>query len=377
MKISHLGIKLSVAVLVGMIMISYLVYWKSISALSDHMASLIVASNHMTSGELFHSAVHSMMMDAGDNSKNKARYDNDRKTADNSFLKLQSYIALMPDSIEKKMLSENTVRMSKAYTAFLDYTDKIMLGKKIDNRMHRKQQVQRLFDYIFKEYKTLHQHHSQQRKDLMSKTQSIQKSIRLMLAIQVSLAFIVSIMVILYLDRVVLKLFDLTEKLALHDKLTGLYNRHSLDRIVSDLDRPGGIGQKGYGIILLDIDHFKRFNDAYGHPAGDQLLMKLSKVLLKNVRSQDKVVRFGGEEILILLSWVDISGTERVARKICRAVAENPFELSDGAAPKKVTVSIGYAATSHDQGSFQDLLEIADKRLYYAKDSGRNRVAGP
>ncbi len=376
MKISHLGIKLSVAALVGVILISSLVYWKSISALSDHMASLIVASNHMASGELFHSAVHSMMMDAGDNSNNRARYENDRKTADNSLLKLQSYIAHMPDSIEKNILSKNTARISKAYTAFLAYTDKIMLEKKTVGRMHRKQQVQKLFDYIFKEYKTMHQHHSQQRKDLLSKTQSIQKSIRLMLAIQASLAFIVSIMVILYLDRVVLKLFDVTEKLALRDKLTGLYNRHGLDRIVSDLDRPGG-EQKRYGVILLDIDHFKRFNDTYGHPAGDQLLMELSRVILKNVRSQDRVVRFGGEEILILPSWVDISGTERVARKICRAVAENPFDLSDGMAPKKVTVSIGYAATSHDQGSFQDLLKIADKRLYDAKDSGRNRVVGP
>ncbi len=377
MKISHIGIKLSVAVLVGMILISSLVYWKSISSLSDHMASLIVASNHMTSGELFHSAVHSMMMDAGDNSDNRARYDNDRKTADNSLLKLQSYIAHMPDGIEKKMLSENTTRMSKAYTAFLDYTDRIMLGQKIDNRMHRKQQVQRLFDYIFKEYKKLHQHHSQQRNNLLSKTESIRKSIRLMLAIQVTIAVLVSIMVIIYLDRVVLKLFDVTEKLALHDKLTGLFNRHGLDRIVSDLDRPGGVGQKGYGIILLDIDHFKRFNDTYGHPAGDQLLVGLSKVLLNNVRSQDRVVRFGGEEILILLSWVDISGTERVARKICRTIAENPFDLSDGTAPKKVTVSIGYASTSHDQGAFQDLLKIADKRLYEAKDSGRNRAVGP
>jgi diguanylate cyclase (GGDEF)-like protein len=89
------------------------------------------------------------------------------------------------------------------------------------------------------------------------------------------------------------------------------------------------------------------------------------------------VIRFGGEEILIILSRTDISGTRQVARKICDIVAGTAFDLKDGKEPKQVTVSIGYAAVSHDGGSFHDLTKIADERLYEAKNSGRNRSVGP
>ncbi|MBT4875447.1 MAG: GGDEF domain-containing protein [Desulfobacula sp.] len=215
------------------------------------------------------------------------------------------------------------------------------------------------------------------RNDLDTKTQSIRKSIRIILLIQIAIACIVGLLVIVYLDRMVLKVFDLTEKLALHDKLTGLYNRHGLGRIVSELENPRSGDRKAYGIALLDIDHFKRFNDNYGHPAGDQLLVCLADVLLKAVRAQDRVIRFGGEEILIILSRTDISGTRQVARKICDIVAGTAFDLKDGKEPKQVTVSIGYAAVSHDGGSFHDLTKIADERLYEAKNSGRNRSVGP
>ncbi|MBT3175853.1 MAG: GGDEF domain-containing protein [Desulfobacula sp.] len=376
MKISHLGIKLSVAVLLGLILISYTVYWKAISTLSDHMTSLAKVSNHLTNGEIFHSSVHSMLMDIADYSS-KIRYGEDSQRADAAILKLQTYLDHMAGGVAKKMVSEITARMAKEHIVFKDYTEQIIRRENSITDIKEVQQAQNLFNNIFIEYKKLHHHHNQMRNDLDTKTQSIRKSIRIILLIQIAIACIVGLLVIVYLDRMVLKVFDLTEKLALHDKLTGLYNRHGLGRIVSELENPRSGDRKAYGIALLDIDHFKRFNDNYGHPAGDQLLVCLADVLLKAVRAQDRVIRFGGEEILIILSRTDISGTRQVARKICDIVAGTAFDLKDGKEPKQVTVSIGYAAVSHDGGSFHDLTKIADERLYEAKNSGRNRSVGP
>ena len=100
MKISHLGIKLSVAVLLGLILISYTVYWKAISTLSDHMTSLAKVSNHLTNGEIFHSSVHSMLMDIADYSS-KIRYGEDSQRADAAILKLQTYLDHMAGGVAK------------------------------------------------------------------------------------------------------------------------------------------------------------------------------------------------------------------------------------------------------------------------------------
>jgi diguanylate cyclase (GGDEF)-like protein len=375
MKTSHLGIKISVAVLIGIILISYLVYWQSISMLSSHMTSLVAASNHLQNGDLFHSSVHSMMMDTKGNA-DKDRYLKDRNRADKAILKLQTYLD-SHNGPDMKTVSQHTANMAMAYKSFRKITETLLNRENQMRSMRGNRQVQTLFDTIFNEYQKLHTHHTQHREDLLKKTKSIQKTINFVFALQLILGLLAGVLVILYLDRMVLKVFDMTEKLALHDKLTGLYNRHALDRIVSGLTSSKENRDKGYGLLLLDIDHFKKFNDTYGHPAGDQLLKRMAELLLQIVRSQDKIIRFGGEEILIILSWVDLSGAEQVARKICSTIEKTPFDLKDGAEPKKVTVSIGYSSSSFDKGSFEELLNIADKRLYGAKESGRNRVAGP
>jgi len=354
-----------------------MVYWKSISALYDHMTSIIQVSDHLEAGEGFHSAVHSMMMDVKDQD-NWETYVKDREEADKKLTLLNSYLDQVMDSRTKNILSENTRHMSEAYTDFKNYTEKVILRRNMGYDMRAEHKIQKIFNEIFREYKKLLIHHSRQKTDILSRTQSIRRSVFLMLAIQFIVALAVCFLVIAYFDRVVFKLFDLTEKLALHDKLTGLYNRHSLDRILSELNTPGGTNRKkGYGIILLDIDYFKTFNDIYGHQAGDQVLVNLAKILLQTVRAQDHIVRYGGEEFLILLSGTNVSGTKKVAEKICKTVAATPFDLLDGKEPKKVTVSIGFAAASHDPGTFQDLIKLSDERLYKAKDRGRDRSVGP
>ncbi|BCS97896.1 hypothetical protein DSLASN_35280 [Desulfoluna limicola] len=267
--------------------------------------------------------------------------------------------------------------MELAYQAFREITEQLLNDEKSTHSPAERVEVQSLFDTIFHAYQKLHRHHSHQKKEIISKTESINQTINAIFFVQLTLVLIAGMLVVVYFDRVVLKVFDMTENMALHDRLTGLYNRHVLDRIKSELGRSRENREKGYGLILLDIDHFKMFNDTYGHPAGDQLLKKMSELLLGAVRRQDKIIRFGGEEILIILFWVDISGVKKVAEKIRGSVEGTLFDLNDGKAPKNVTVSAGYASSTSDEGSFDDLLQLADTRLYDAKKSGRNRVAGP
>lgn len=373
MKISHVGVKVSVLVLLGLVFVTYWVYFHAVSTLSEHMASLINVSNHLASGETFHSNVHTMLMDVSSR-PDRGRFERDRASADKAIDQLRSYLGETDAFSAHKSVYLSMSRMVDRYAVFKTHAEKIVMsgtGQDADVR-----HLQELFDGIFEVYKTLHHHHSDQREKLLAQTRSLRDSIKWILTVQLMVACLVGALVILYLDRVVLKVYDLTERLALHDRLTGLYNRHALDRMVARLESDGKTKTR-YGVILMDIDYFKRFNDTYGHPAGDRLLKVLSQRLTKGVRLQDKVVRYGGEEILVLLLRADIAAVRTTALKLCDAVARQPFDLLDGHSPKQVTVSAGYAASSVDEGAFDDLLNAADRRLYEAKETGRNRVVGP
>lgn len=377
MKISYIGIKACIGILIGLILLSYVVYWKSVTSLTRHMSLMVDVSNHLENGDVFHSAVHSMMMDVETN-VGTARYIEDRNKADKVLAELQAYLDNHEDaSMALENVLQTTRDMARAYEAFRKATEARLDEGRVEHSTGTQAYIQGLFDRIFSEYRKLHRHHAHQKKEIVDKTHAIRKSIDLIFFVQLTLALLAGTLVILYFDRVVLKVFGVTENLALHDRLTGLYNRHALDRFINELGRSKEKRDKGYGLILLDIDHFKMFNDTYGHAAGDLLLKKLASLLTQVVRQQDKIIRLGGEEILILLSWVDIAGTRKVAEKVRCSVAFAPFDLKDGLEAKRATVSIGYAASTYDRGSFEELLQIADRRLYDAKKHGRNRIAGP
>ncbi|MBN2752546.1 MAG: sensor domain-containing diguanylate cyclase, partial [Rhodospirillaceae bacterium] len=167
------------------------------------------------------------------------------------------------------------------------------------------------------------------------------------------------------------------EDMALHDALTGLANRRKfLDRFDAAVARLARYG-KPVSLLALDIDHFKRINDAYGHPAGDDVLVAIARVLEAGVRRTDLAARFGGEEFMVLLPDSDAAGAAEVAEKLRRTLADEPISVECGGVKEtvKVTVSIGVATMSkYGQASFDDLSERADQALYAAKLSGRNRV---
>jgi diguanylate cyclase (GGDEF)-like protein len=130
---------------------------------------------------------------------------------------------------------------------------------------------------------------------------------------------------------------------------------------------------KDMSLLLLDIDHFKKVNDTFGHPVGDIVLVKVAELLTQMVRSVDTVARFGGEEFAALLPETNRLGAAVLGERI-RAAIEHEQIVVDGR-DIPVTVSIGIATlAAEDVESIDQLLNIADRRLYLAKNSGRNRI---
>ena len=167
--------------------------------------------------------------------------------------------------------------------------------------------------------------------------------------------------------------FDYQYKLATIDGLTELYNhRYFQDTLRKQLDISRRYNQP-MSLIICDIDFFKKFNDTYGHQAGDAVLRQVAQTLKKNSRTTDFVCRYGGEEMSIILPNTNAEEAMMLAKRICSAISEKPFHLTPvDTAP--VTISLGVATFPDNAQTPQDLIEWADKGLYYAKEHGRNQV---
>jgi diguanylate cyclase (GGDEF)-like protein len=166
--------------------------------------------------------------------------------------------------------------------------------------------------------------------------------------------------------------FEAAETQAKLDALTGLPNRRALDELTSSA-APGRRASDHTGALMIDIDHFKRLNDRYGHHVGDNVLRAVADQIAMAVRASDTPARYGGEEFAVLLRRATPEQATDVAERIRRAVAV--MEPSGLGVNEPVTVSIGVAVASGPDVDVQDLLEQADSALYHAKNQGRNRVA--
>jgi diguanylate cyclase (GGDEF)-like protein len=158
-----------------------------------------------------------------------------------------------------------------------------------------------------------------------------------------------------------------------HDALTGIWNRGAiLDLLNREIERSGR-SRSTIGILMLDVDHFKKINDTHGHPAGDVVLREVALRITQAVRLYDSVGRYGGEEFLVVLPGCDESQTSQSAERIRSAIAEGVF--SAAAADMVVTISIGATVLSPGTVSTMEILALADKALYQAKARGRNQTA--
>ena len=167
--------------------------------------------------------------------------------------------------------------------------------------------------------------------------------------------------------------FEYQYKLATIDGLTELYNhRYFQETLKGQIEISKRYGQP-FSLIIVDIDFFKKFNDTYGHQAGDAVLRQVAQTLKKNSRTTDIVCRYGGEEMSIILPNTTAEEAVFSANRIHKAVAERDFHLN-ATETGKVTISVGVATFPDNAESAQDLIEHADKGLYYAKEHGRNQV---
>ncbi|MCU7829291.1 MAG: diguanylate cyclase [Candidatus Thiodiazotropha sp. (ex Myrtea sp. 'scaly one' KF741663)] len=169
---------------------------------------------------------------------------------------------------------------------------------------------------------------------------------------------------------------EILKQQATHDSLTGLYNRKELEiRLLSETESAIRYNHK-LSVFMLDIDHFKRINDNYGHQVGDIVLKSLSSRLEHSIRSTDYAARYGGEEFVVVLSETSLTQAEEVAERLCEQVAGYPVSVKE-AKEIKLTISIGIATFPDHAESWEELLKAADMAMYAAKKAGRNQVKTP
>ncbi|MFO8192541.1 MAG: diguanylate cyclase [Bacillota bacterium] len=180
----------------------------------------------------------------------------------------------------------------------------------------------------------------------------------------------------------IILLSDITERqeaeeelktLATTDILTGLWNRrYFIETMDKELKRAQRYRHK-LTLVMLDVDHFKKINDSFGHQAGDYTLQHIGRLFLNRLRAVDTAARLGGDEIGIILPEINVDDARKLAVSLKEAVADNPVDFKNSVIP--VTVSMGVAALTETMSGLEDILSAADRALYQAKEEGRNRVA--
>jgi len=161
-----------------------------------------------------------------------------------------------------------------------------------------------------------------------------------------------------------------------YDPLTQCFNRRYFDDIITKNLIEQSVANKTSYLVVVDIDHFKSFNDTYGHSAGDTVLKELVKNLQSDSRLNDSVVRMGGEEFILTLPPNDNLRVEVVIERILRLVNHSPVVIEDK--PRNISISIGYVPIEKatNKTDIEDLINLADKALYVAKETGRNKAVG-
>jgi len=167
---------------------------------------------------------------------------------------------------------------------------------------------------------------------------------------------------------------DLSLELAVTDQLTGLHNRRYMTGQLGALVNRAVRGGDPVSALMIDIDHFKKINDSFGHDVGDEVLREFAVRLASNVRAIDLPCRYGGEEFVVIMPDTFLTDAEKIAERIRRHVAGSPFRVSSSAESLTVTISVGVAATLGAGDSAENLLKRADEGVYAAKAAGRNTV---
>lgn len=168
--------------------------------------------------------------------------------------------------------------------------------------------------------------------------------------------------------------FELSLSMALTDPLTGLYNRRYFEVHLQKLLQKNSVSKKSMGVLMLDVDHFRTFNNTYGHAVGDAVLKIFSKRIQDSLRSFDLVARLGGEEFVVILPDVSNEMAYFIGERLRRSIADETFPAEVEGGSVSVTTSIGGAIIEGGNARMEDVLKRADDALYQAKEDGRNCV---
>ncbi|RQD64538.1 MAG: diguanylate cyclase [Desulfonatronovibrio sp. MSAO_Bac4] len=170
-----------------------------------------------------------------------------------------------------------------------------------------------------------------------------------------------------------LRLLEATREQSMRDPLTHCQNRRFLDEYMQQYEPLCIRENKTIGFLMADLDYFKQVNDHHGHQAGDMMLKQVVSIIKEGIRSSDLLIRYGGEEFLVLLPQVEPGMSEEVAEKIRARIEQYQFDIGDGKKIKK-TISLGVAEFPHDANTMYKAIKFSDVALYEAKAKGRNRV---
>jgi diguanylate cyclase (GGDEF)-like protein len=159
------------------------------------------------------------------------------------------------------------------------------------------------------------------------------------------------------------------------DRMTGLFSHHFFEKTLDEELERARRYKSTFSLVMFDIDHFKKFNDTYGHLQGDRIIREIAKLLCKSIRQVDFPARYGGEEFAVILPAVDVKGATVVAERLRKRVETFAFPSSDGGAALHVTISVGVTEFEAESAyAPTEIIREADRALYQSKERGRNMV---
>lgn len=359
-------------------MLSQVFYKISLDSMHGALLSAVETAEIIHTAENFHSAAHSMLVMASSD------HGGDRISARTEYFKQHSVARRMladlmvmtgedggsrhPPQSGRAMVKQ----MAAAFGRFSTVTDTLL---STGEKSAEEGDARSLFDAIFDSYiELLHQYHDDRLEKMKSDAHLINRWSTVMFILQLGLVIFAGFLVAIFSVHALVRPYKRAQQFALSDGLTGLRNRRYLETFalpeMADMVRKG----TAFSLSLMDIDKFKGINDAYGHQAGDELLADMARIIASGVRESDSVIRYGGEEFLILLPGAGKEHSTPVVEKIRAAIEARPFRFSNRSESVHATASFGVASFPDDSDDVRILIELADERLYQAKNAGRNRV---
>jgi len=385
------ALKIKVAIFVSIAVCTFIltqgIYRKNIGMLHDSLYKTLDIVEEMHVAESFHSSMHSMIIHASaylHSKEERYREEYSKKAQEGGqavaqLVKIRSQQGNGQHGIHgfhktSPMDDEIAANIGRYFEELNAVLAPIIAG---DDRsgVNNLARANNIFDEVFhKYYVKIHTSHYASLENHKNDAHHVYEQSNYIYFTQFSLAIVVGLFLLIFAERVFLKIYKLTEQHSLMDSLTTLHNRRYLDTVITGELEKSKIQGLVCSLILLDIDDFKKFNDTYGHVAGDKLLKDLAGVLRQTVRKADRLIRYGGEEFLVVLLDADKRQAAVVAEKIRQAIQNNIFLLPEGTRARQVTASFGIASLPEHDGNFTQAIKAADVRMYKAKREGKNRA---